>query len=721
MPAKSPQALARKYARRAERKTEKRQTLPFVGCDGEGTSYRGEHAYALLRIGDKELFKGGRRLLTPECLTFILQAPPRSEALLVGFAFEYDIANILRDVPMRREKEDVPSRMERLLNLDDPDRDRFSDPWTWVTFDGYPEFGLSYLPRHHLKVCYAEKYSRWRSLRTGKLFDEPQRGAVEETWRRSVAGSIRIIEDTFGLFQASFLRAIQNWDVGREHWKVIERNKAKRSSFREITPAIREYNRIECELLSRMMGDLREATIAAGIDLKDWDGAGRIATVMLKSNNMLRRKELEKRTQKGLLEMAHAAYYGGRFEITRIGQIDKPVLEVDINSAYPAGLQTVPCPLHGKWRLTAADKLQSLLSGTRSQEATFVAPVRFSHPKSTFLCGLPFRQEKSGALMWPLEGRGTYWSVELRSALKLGCRAVVEAPGWLYERACDCQPYAWLRDTYERRKALGKDRKGIPLKLGINSVYGKRAQRIGGAPWQSPIDAGLATAWTRAQINHAIHSAGARNVVMIATDAVYVADHEFDPDDPAFGDGLGQWTMTIHPRLFISQPGIYWPPKGKVKTRGISAKYFKLKVIRSFEKAWSGYMFKARKYWSGNGSKADAAASNEPAIPIVKVKTSTFVGLRLAMHRKAYDDLCRWITDDRAISFDWAQKRDRIPRVEGRSLILGVRRGDPEAISVAYTHETRPAQLGEALSELEERKLLYETMTDFVDLTPPHK
>jgi hypothetical protein len=330
--------------------------------------------------------------------------------------------------------------------------------------------------------------------------------------------------------------------------------------------------------------------------------------------------------------------------------------------------------------------------------------LRDPREERSFLCGLPFRQ-KSGAIMWPINGRGVYWSVELRSALKLGARIEVLDKGFVYEKRCQCQPYGWLKQIYEARKALGKAHKGIPLKLGSNSVYGKLAQRVGGKMWQNLIDAGLATAGTRAKLNDAVALAGPQRVVMLATDAVYVVGGM-----PAIdaGSGLGQWEVKTHPDLFIVQPGLYWPPKSglwRVKSRGISAKFFE-PLTAMFERKWKAYIKKRKRPW-GMMEMRDVPA---PAVP---VPVTAFVGLRLAMHRKAYDSVCKWIKEHRVVKFDWSNKRGT-GTVVGEAMIVRPKAGDPEAWSVTYDNVEEDPQ---ALVD----DMVLEAMPDWVDTTPPHK
>lgn len=687
---------------RREAKRAAKASIPFVGCDGEGTTNRGKHTYALFRIGDRELYRGGRRLTTPELLSFILASPPPSEAILVGFAFEYDVCNILVDIPREREKEDQPSRMERILYRNG---DAYGFPWTWVNFDGFREFGIAYLPRHFLKVCWSCEVTA------------PD-GTVK---RKALGGSVRVIYDTWGMFQGPFLRAIENWQVGEKHWKEIAANKRRRSSFRKVTDRIRSYCALECTLLSEMMDKLRTATVDAGMPIQKFDGAGNLAHYLLKANGALTRETTEHLLPNGLLTMAHAAYYGGRFEVTRVGRIDGMVTECDLGSAYPAALQHVPCHEHGQWRKVSAETLQAAL---RDKDAVFVAPVAFHHPKSTFLCGLPFRT-KQGCLIWPRDGRGTYWSVELRSARKLGCQITVDGEGWLYERGCDCRPYGWLRAAYDARKQLGKATKGIPLKLGINSVYGKRAQRVGGAPWQDPVHAGMTTAWTRARLNEAVAAADdPHDVVMLATDGIYYAGTA--PDDMDYGKGLGQWETKRYPAgLFVVQPGLYWgrpedpdtkqiEETNKVKSRGISPKFFE-PVIPDFQRQWFNFIRRAQR--AGETAVAHADDRSALAPPVVPVEVSAFISLRLAMHRKAFDTACQWVKSKRAIRFGWRKKRDHAELI-GRSVRVGPRAGDPHAVSVPYVPDAVPDGLAEVFQDYQEARWEFEAMPDPIDLSP---
>jgi hypothetical protein len=121
------------------------------------------------------------------------------------------------------------------------------------------------------------------------------------------------------------------------------------------------------------------------------------------------------------------AYYGGRFEVSRIGSISGPVYEYDLRSAYPAGMLDLPCPLHTRWEHQArANRLP--------ESEIYLAKISFSFPDGPW-CGLPFRQK--GGLFWPFQGMGWYWSREIEPAQRRLYADVVLHDLWVARCACD--------------------------------------------------------------------------------------------------------------------------------------------------------------------------------------------------------------------------------------------------------------------------------------------
>jgi DNA polymerase type B, organellar and viral len=674
-----------------------RNARPFVGCDGEGAKDEaGRSRYVLFRMGDRELAHAdASRLTTPELLSFILDHPSPS-AILVGFFFEYDISNILRDVPSERDplKPTIPSRLERILQIDlkavegDPNPYRFGG-WTSLKFPGFPEIGVQYIPRNFLKVCRLERFYDRKKARYS---------------HRAVKGSTRTIFDTQGFFQCSFLKAIELWGIGVEHHAAIAAMKADRSTFVGLTQEVRDYCAIECDLLAEMMEAFRAQCIACGMVPATWNGAGKIATTLLKAHGAITAAQLGEVTPPDVLDLAHAAYYGGRFETTWAGRLPA-TWEHDIGSAYPAAMLKLPCLKHGRWIKATARQL-----GRLDLDALFVARVRFEHPRSQFLCGLPFRS-KQGRLSWPREGNGVYWSPEIRSAQRLGATIHFKG-GWRFEPACDCRPYEFVETLYELRRAIGKSVRGIPIKLGLNSMYGKKAQRIGKPTFANPVEAGLITAITRAQINDAIVAAGdPRRVVMIATDGVYTVEGPIGGLDA--GQGLGQWEVkAFDGGMFIVRPGLYWPlgstakPAGgrKLKTRGLSPKFFE-PLIPAFEGAWDRWI---------DAPSLDAGLPDPTLVPVVPVPIETFVGVRLALRLKDGSQACQWIKRNVECKFSWADKRAGVQRL-GLALVLNSRPGDAAAHSHHYSADA--ALASSLVFDLD--RMIFEAMPDYVDLGAP--
>lgn len=646
---------------------------PFLAIDGEGggANRQGQQNYLLLGAGGGEglqppPLETGRHLSTIECLDWICALP--ADPLLVGFSFGYDTTMILRDLDAER--------LSRLF----ADK-TMGDGQSRYTYFG--DFGIEYLPKNYLRVC------RLRRL----MLPSGPNGQIVEHWSRE-PDSARTIYETFGFFQSSFLKALQTFDVGREHWETIERNKAARAGFGRITAEIRRYNRIECELLTDLMERFRAMCHGVGIRPRQWSGAGKLAAAEHDSHATMTATDRTDRATgevfpgvlsvvpSEVMALASDAYYGGRFEVTRVGSIEGPIFEYDIGSAYPAAMLTLPCLAHAVWEP---------FEGKPPRGVAHVAHVTFNHPLRNHVCGLPVRK-KDGRLFWPRRAQGVYWSVELDAARRIGARLTYHG-GWCYRATCDCQPFAWVRGRHEQRRALGKDARGYPIKLSNNSLYGKLAQRIGSPRWGNLVWAGLITATTRAWLLDAAREAPG-DVLMFATDAVFTRR---PLGNVRIGDGLGEWTAERHERLFVVQPGIYWGAK-RPKTRGVPVSLF-TEHTDHFEATW--------RLWCHTAGRAGGPPP-ECGFPV-----PLFTGLRLAYARGKPQTAGKWTKEPRLWSFDWSRKRHARPFWETAECIA-TRPDHGAADLVSMPHKGNPASY---LLDLE--RLLFDEQPDHVDLTPP--
>lgn len=618
-----------------------KRLLPFVGVDGEGggTDEYGRQNFLLLRAGDQELFNGNRPLETEECLEFLLSLP--KDAIYVGYYFNYDATMILRDLP-----EDRIQRLFAPRAYGDA-RGHGRSNMTW-----WGRYAIDYVPRQSFTVA---------RLNRGTL--------------KIVPNSSRTINEVGGFFQSAYVKALSDWSetlsLDKRVFDKIVAGKERRESFDQLDKAEREYCRLECETLAALMEKFRETCMDAAIVPQKWRGAGWLASA-LHTKYKTAKPEKEGVLRPAALEkMSLDAYYGGRFEVTRIGAIPGPVYEYDINSAYPAAMLHLPCPLHSRWRKG------------KDIDQPGVYDVTFSHGTQN-ICNLPIRRK--GHLFWPSSGRGTYYHSEIQAATRAGTRIERVWDGRHCELRCTCQSFEWIQELYRFRRTIGKSTRGYPIKLGLNALYGKLAQREGAAPFRDRLAAGMITAWTRARLIDAYRQAP-DDCIMLATDGIYMTA----PLDLDIGEDLGQWEHKEHPAgMFIVQPGIYWSDTGTPKTRGVP----RARIVAyrdDFIREWSNWL-----------------RMPEQQPPEVVVEIPAFIGLRLALHRIDPQAAGKWLRLQKHISFNWQHKRDPIDYViRGQTVVTKPYEGSPLLQSEPYSGDQ---------SMLYEQMLENEAMPDHYEM-----
>lgn len=648
----------------------RRDAMRFIGCDGEGagTDELGRQLFMLFRMGDRELFTG-EHLSTYEILNFICDEPAGS--ILVGFAFGYDITMILRDLSAERQRRLLAPRVFG----------EGKSPYTW-----WRDFELDYLPKQFLRV---RRVHHWTD----------ERG---EEHRKVVTGSTRTIWETFGFFQKSFVKCLKDFSVASpEVIADIANTKSQRGGEAwQIGQAERDYCALECALLEELMDKLRSYCNEAGIHPRSWSGAGKLAEALHNKHKTPKvPKDAADRTWPAAVnDWANLAYYGGRFEISRAGYIEGDVYEYDINSAYPAAMPKLPCLEHGTWRYDecASHKLPVA--------DLYIADIDYSNrpyggrikPYGWFN-GFPARI-KTGNLCWPCKSAGVYWSPEIESAQKLGHKVKCNG-AWIYERHCECKMFEWVEELYDYRKSIGSQGAGYPIKLGINSLYGKIVQRKGHGVFVNMIWGGLITAYTRATLNDAIALAPDYSVVMIATDAIYTTA----PLALDCGPRLGQWDQSKLPGLFIVQPGLYWSPGlAKRKSRGLPGKFFEEQGrTEDFERNWRDYLAALN-----SGLEAD--------MPTSTVDFDCFIGMRLALSRGKPELAGVWQATERKISFDYSRKR-LYHKVQDRSIVTC----PPPVAPRSLAHRDFISEDGAAVWDNANLELA--DQPDYIDLGPAWK
>jgi hypothetical protein len=601
----------RKAAKRAHAKSHPRERSKrfrrFAGFDGEGWAGPGGHNLYILRAGGHELYTG-RPLGAMQVFAWMVNLP--REPLYVGFALGYDLTMILRGLPRERfdklyarESRTVGERMMTL-------------PVDWGPYR------LDWIPGKRFSVHLAEDRS--------KRFD---------------------VEDCLGCFQQSFVTAVKAWKVASDDdLAIFEDMKAKRSRFHEVAAEpggldrIRDYNDRECIVLARMMERVRDACVAQEIHPTSWYGAGQLAQALLRKHDA---KSFASKFPDAptFMRKAADAYYGGFFDTSEVG-IYPRIWEYDIASAYPHAMRNLPCLAHA-----SLQRGFSAFSGSRSlyrvrwkpagpgEPSWGAFPLRHSRREkalrsepATFYEAMATKSFTPGTLYYPLHGEGWYWDREVEAVMSRGGFNVEILDAFSLERSCDCEPYGWIPELYEYRKALGKSGQGMVLKLGLNSLYGKLAQHIGRPQFANPILAGMITAQTRAMIHRAIGLAGEENIVMVATDAVY---SKVPIEGLDLGDGLGQWEAKEFGKYMVILPGLHYAgDSSKVKTRGIPAR-----VIREGLARIEAHWYSPQRW--------------EP----IRFPLEAFISCQNAYHIGRGDWAGQWMQVPRSIHFGSADKR----------------------------------------------------------------
>jgi len=521
------------------RKQDKSRESIFLGLDGEGQG-RAPHRYVLLQAaeesGERAWYVEDMNGLSSErCLDFIINLPTRRTSTF-GFALGYDWTKILEDLP----NEDI-----------------------------YELF------RPELRARRGEHAGNrpihWRGYTIDLMGG-----------RMTIAKGDRSITiwDIFRFYGTKFVKALQAWSVGSKTlWERMQAMKEKRAEFDKLNrDEVREYCREECVCMAQLARKLVDAHEAVQLKLRSFHGAGSSGGAMLTAMGI---KEKIRPTPNAMIKPVAMAFFGGRFENSVVGVIEGPVFNFDISSAYPYQLCWLPCLEHGQWEWTE--------ERTKFDAATH-ALVYYGLADNDGIRDwgpFPFRTI-DGSICYPsYSGGGYVWQDEFRSGERLFPSSIVFRGAWVYHRECDCQPFKRMPEFYRERVRLGKEGPGIVLKLGANSCYGKIAQSVGNAVFNSWIWAGLITSGTRAQSLDvlALHQDRA-NLLMVATDGIYTREDIQCPKprdtgtwelidseaeyakrllknpnaDRMVRKPLGGWERKVVPQgVFCARPGIYFP------------------------------------------------------------------------------------------------------------------------------------------------------------------
>lgn len=496
---------------------------PFVFWDGEGITYEEGKPQQYVLFGSSIGHEvRDVSLRTVDCLALIIQAErDMPNAIHVGFSFKYDAEMILVDLPLRS--------------------------W-WVLRDKgtvrYKGYTITYHP--------------------GRLF----RVATRVGGNRVTA----TIYDVFGFFQMSFVKSLRAWLDDEELAEVdrIEQGKDARGSFtyEQLDNFIAPYWRSELRLGVLLMDRLRTRLLSADACPREWFGAGAIAGTLYRRSSIrthLARTPRDRHDKdrdvptdlpEDVNEAARLAYFGGRFELIRMGHTDEKVYQYDIRSAYPYAIAMLPSLRDVEWRYERRIAFDSSLFALWliTYDKWDDKGVALHQPQP-----LPQR-DAVGRVSYPTLTRGFYWTPEASVVARDPAATLHGA--WVARFPKLEYPFTWVRDLYnerQERKAAG-DPSEKAYKLALNSLYGKMAQRLG---WQEggalprfhQLEwAGWVTSFTRAKLYVAMRQAGA-GLIATETDSVFTTK---PIPQLTIGTDIGEWDIAEHTWITYIQSGTYW-------------------------------------------------------------------------------------------------------------------------------------------------------------------
>ena len=492
----------------------------FVAWDGEGIGRGKKHSYVMLASSHTNTLIEPRGISSRVAIDELIDGAAKfHNAVHVGFAISYDTNMILRDVPRP-----VLAKLWA------------SESVLWQPRQSRNKYMLHYRPR--------------KFFRATRIRMNGDRETI--TWW-----------DVWPFFQCSFVNALKKYGVGTEGFRErIQSMKLKRSGFRaKDLKEMSWYNRDECTALVQLMEALLRSLKTAKLTIKRWDGPGAIAAALLDQHNF--RDAISAPVPDAATVAFQHAYYGGRIECLQYGHTKKTIHHYDVNSAYPDKMRDLPCrrPECGAWVYARGARVWP-----RDRFACY--RVVWTFDEGAPLYPFPWRSAK-GSVYFPREGAGWVWGPELHAARDANMRPhVLGSWRWVRHASCDhggaCE---WINGLYAERNAAKARGDGAEhaIKLGLNSLYGKLAQRVGAIwddekeQWKAPpfhdfAGAGWITSATRAQL-FAAAMQSPKKILMLATDGIYsLVPLQLDTPKEKI---LGAWSYELHTGATIVQSGVY--------------------------------------------------------------------------------------------------------------------------------------------------------------------
>lgn len=418
--------------------------------------------------------------------------------------------------------------------------------------------------------------------------------------------------DVLKFYQCPFVDALDSWRKKESTGENLESGliipdadldrmrlmKSKRADFDKMPWAdVKKYCQSECFYGAKLVRELVIACKRIDVSLRRFDGAGSISDALLSNHEVgqyMSAKSVDlwivdSVKHRKLIRAVMHAFAGGRFETAYCGIIRKKVYAKDICSAYPYAMYLHPCLACGRWE-HVGDGTETVRGIDRLIEKADFALLKVAvegRDKGQAFGSLHNRDEK-GNITFPIDNLTWTWKPEYIAARDSMRDKVRVREAFLYRTDCDHRPFKFMPELYLERLRIGKEGRGIAMKLGYNGCAGKTMQKVGSHRWQEYIWAGNTTSRTRAQLLEGIGRFSDQwDIAYLATDSIFaLRDIELAAPEWTGTDGakefkkppLGAWEAGKHVYngMVFVRPGIAFPLHAteeqmkEIKARGIS-------------------------------------------------------------------------------------------------------------------------------------------------------
>ena len=493
----------------------KPENKEFICWDGEGITFPDNSQQSYVLFGNSKGYRvSSNDLGTKECLELMMRVEQDfPNAIHCGFAFTYDMEMILRDLPMHKMRE-------------------------------IKQFGFCRWEGYRIEF----RKTKWLAVSRPNELGRP---IVCKIW------------DVWSFFSTSFVVALREYIGDSDEVKFIAEQKANRGLFTADdlnTGLINQYMSAELRQMKTLMDTLRERLYNADMRITNWHGPGAIATYTMTQRGVKASMAI---IPEQVAETTRFAYAGGRFELFKLGYHHDKVHSYDIRSAYPSAIRHLPNLTTGTWEYVRNPKTVAEFG---------VYKIRYTHPNLMTTRPMPFYyRDKNASVHFPNVVEGWYWSPEAAMAKHFNNEAEI-VEGWVYHQT-DERPFSWIEDTYNLRAQWKKEGNPsqIALKLLMNSMYGKFAQRVGYKGKESPTWhqlewAGFITSHCRAKLFQGMveaHSKG--SLIAVETDGIFSTE---PLETLTLGENLGEWEHEEYDALIYLQSGFYFKQRnGKWESR----------------------------------------------------------------------------------------------------------------------------------------------------------